>query len=102
MKNIIQIFRKISSKKHIQSIIDTNEEKRNRIQYQNFVLNQKNSKYQQMIYYIFNNTRKETQGNFLKFEEELLLACENEDVEMVDLLTRPKIEYKGISYILDH
>lgn len=55
-----------------------------------------------MIYYIFNNTRKETQGNFLKFEEELLLACENEDVEMVDLLTRPKIEYKGISYILDH
>ncbi|KAK8843557.1 hypothetical protein M9Y10_024614 [Tritrichomonas musculus] len=101
MKDIINIFKYKTHYQSISSHFFKNLELQIQKNQQQKALKQKVVNYGQIIDHLFNNDGISSEFKFNETRHKLWKACLKENIKLVDLLTRKKIEYNGFLYVLD-
>lgn len=101
MKDIIYIYIKYTNNSTISSLLIKNNELRDKKKQQDKILRQKVEKYGQIIHLLFKNSGINSQSSFYQLCQKLRKACLKENVKLVDLLTRKKVQQNGLLYVLN-
>lgn len=95
MKNLIQLYKKITSNYAIFSLMRKNQALKEKMQQKKKLLKQKEEKYQQVIQSFFNNNNAYPQSKFTKIKGDI------EEENRVGLLARNTILLNNILYVLN-
>ena len=101
MKNLIQIYKNHVPKKEISSLFIHNIELQNQIHQKRSKLKEEVNNHRQILHFIFTNGGLNDKSQFLKNRIKLFNACQSENAEIVDILTRKRIERKGVTFIIN-
>ena len=101
MKDIIHIYKYNTRHQSISPHFFKNIELQFKKNQQQEALKQKVSNYRQIIDHLFNNNGISSEFEFNETRHKLLKACLKENVKLVDLLTKKKIECNGFLNVLD-
>ena len=101
MKNLIQIYKKHIPQREISSLIIHNTELQSQIHQKRNKLNEKVQNNRQILHFIFTNGGLNDKTQFLKSKINLFKACQAENVQKVDILTRKKIVQNGVTFIIN-
>lgn len=99
MKDLVETFRRLTQSSD--SLIEENNELEKQIQEINDEIEQKTKEHHQIYSFLFNNNGIDSHERFMQVKDELFVACQNEDVKLVDLLTRREVQQDGLSFALD-
>ena len=99
MKNLVNLYKNHMNYKFF-PLQAENEELKKMIYAKSDILQQKTQNNQKIIYFLFFNKGI---ASYVKLKNKLLIrnACEEENVSLIDIYTRLKVEIDGITYILD-
>lgn len=101
MKNLIKLIKKQISKKGFSPFLSQNIDLQKELLAKKSESDQLSKKYQQIIYFLFNNYGFHDYENYLKYQSRLINECYRQDSDFVDFLTRRKVEKDGLIFIIN-
>lgn len=101
MKNIIKVYKNKLQKCKNNKLIAISIEKSNKFKDLSNTVKKNENLHQEIIKILFNSTGIDKYSKFLKVKKDLLKACNNFNVEIVDLLTCKKVKQDGLLYVIN-
>lgn len=102
MQDLLQLYRKhTTTNSIITTLINKSRLLKGKLTKLNNIIDVREEKYRQIIDTLFTNFGIDTRFRFLEVKSELFVACNNEDMKRIELLTGHEIKKDKMSFILN-